>query len=148
MPPPRTPIKRGQVWTSLANFLTNWKQHCHAGIPDRRKYWDPFSLSYSFLAEARRLWELERDQDTLVVAEAAMLLHIAYCHNGIDQLGHDYLLCGLSIGQAIGLFDQGPLSEDQTMSDAMVFAAWSFYRWTTWVLHGHGNTVFPRSCRC
>ncbi|KAK4651101.1 hypothetical protein QC762_0089200 [Podospora pseudocomata] len=53
-------------------------------------YWSPHNLAYQFLAEAKRLWELESDTPRLTTIQAAMLMNVNTNMNTMDEIGFNY----------------------------------------------------------
>lgn len=92
-------------------------------------HWAPLNLSYRFLAEARRLWEIEAGEVTLVHIQTALVLNIVYTHNGLDLPGRTYFVQAIAMGHEMGLFGANVLVDDEQLSNARLFTAWSIFRW-------------------
>jgi hypothetical protein len=99
-------------------------------VPNRTSFWDPDTLAYRFLAEAKRLWELEDEEPKLTTVHAGCLINAAMDVNGHDKPGIVYALKALNIAQELGLF-RAPLTEDQKLNDAKAFTAWGISTWLT-----------------
>jgi hypothetical protein len=99
-------------------------------LPNRAKFWDPDNLTYRFLAEARRLWELESDDEKLTTIQAGCLIHGSLNVNGYDRLGRQYTAQAYEMAQRMGLFQpfQGrpidPKFEDARILTALGLATW------------------------
>lgn len=113
----------------LVNALLAEACHSFIGIPNRHQFWVPQSLRYRFLAEAKRLWELESDRVDLVTVQAATLLNLIYSHNGMDKVGQPYLMHGLRLAQQLELFGDHAHVKNQRMIHARVFTAWALFNW-------------------
>ena len=59
------------------------------------------SLRYQFLAEARRLWELETGKCKLTTIHAALLFNAIYNINAMDKIGWAYTLQGVAIAHKL-----------------------------------------------
>ncbi|RFU81128.1 hypothetical protein TARUN_1082 [Trichoderma arundinaceum] len=113
----------------LVNVLLAEACHSFIGIPNRDQFWVPQSLRYRFLAEAKRLWEQESDSVDLVTVQAATLLNLVYSHNGMDKVGHPYLLRALDVAQQLELFGDHANEKNERMKHARVFTAWALFNW-------------------
>ncbi|KAK1830892.1 hypothetical protein QBC39DRAFT_100834 [Podospora conica] len=117
----------------MVNTILASACHCYRGIPDRDKFWQPQSLGYKFLAEARRLWELEcrSDPPSLTVAQSAMLLNIEYNHNSMDKIGHTFLKKAVTMAESLGIFKIKARDEikSRKMRAARDAFAWGLYSW-------------------
>ncbi|KAL7822712.1 hypothetical protein V8C26DRAFT_179922 [Trichoderma gracile] len=113
----------------LVNALLAEACHSFIGIPNRHQFWVPQSLRYRFLAEAKRLWELESDRVDLVTVQAATLLNLIYSHNGMDKVGQPYLMHALRVAQQLDLFGDHAHEKSQRMIHARVFTAWALFNW-------------------
>lgn len=109
-------------------------KHSYTGIPNRQQFWNPQSLGYKFLAEARRLWELERESGaiTLPMAQSAALLNIEYNHNGMDKVGYASLKQAITMARDLGIFDADVQAQirSKQMRKAREFFAWALFSWT------------------
>jgi hypothetical protein len=105
-------------------------QTCSRILSNSTNFWDPETLSYRFLAEAKRLWELEDDEPKLTTVHAGCLINSAMDVNGHDKPGIAYAQKALSIAQELGIF-RAPLTGDQRLKDAKAFTAWGISTWLT-----------------
>ncbi|KAF2651945.1 hypothetical protein K491DRAFT_72640 [Lophiostoma macrostomum CBS 122681] len=70
----------------LVNTVLACATQACADIPDRTKFWLPRSLQYQFLAEAKRLLELESGTSArLTTLQAITLLNFTLNMNGMDE---------------------------------------------------------------
>ncbi|CEI61389.1 hypothetical protein FVEN_g5898 [Fusarium venenatum] len=111
----------------LVNAVLAEACHSYRKVTRRAQYWRPETLGYRFLAETKRLWALETGKSKLTTLHAAMVLHIIYTMNGMDQVGISYLLQSVRLAQNLKLF--APEKTEGRMRTARVFTAWSLYRW-------------------
>ncbi|RNJ53621.1 hypothetical protein D7B24_001633 [Verticillium nonalfalfae] len=105
--------------------------HGYSAISDRYRFWDPQKLTYQFLAEARRLWEIEMQsgEDKIATVQAAMILCAGYSTTGLDQLGTEYLRQGARMAERLQIF--GSLDHVQNPLRRRV------YGMTAWALFGY-----------
>ncbi len=116
---------------TVSRPLTHFQQHLHSALPDRRQFWKPQSLGYKFLAEARRLWELERQygEVTLTTAISGVLLNVEYNHNSMDKLGRNFLAESVAMANELGIFDPDATEKipSRKMRTAREFFAWGLF---------------------
>jgi hypothetical protein len=113
---------------ALRYGLLTKTQHCNREDTHRSEFWNPSSLAYQFLAEARRLWEAEASQPGLATIQATTILSGLCNMNGADQLGYSYLKQAVEMASDIKLFDQSDISISRA-GDARIFTAWMLYAW-------------------
>ncbi|KAI8710723.1 Zn(2)-C6 fungal-type domain-containing protein [Fusarium sp. LHS14.1] len=111
----------------LVNAVLAEACHSYRGATHRAQFWRPETLGYRFLEEAKRLWELESGKIKLTTLHAAMVLHIIYTINGMDQIGISYLLQSVQLAQDLKLL--APEQEKGRKRAARIFTAWALYRW-------------------
>ncbi|KAF2819660.1 hypothetical protein CC86DRAFT_388059 [Ophiobolus disseminans] len=114
----------------LVNALLAKACTCSRIVPDSTKFWDPDTLTYRFLAEAKRLWELEDGEPKLTTVHAGCLINAAMDVIGHDKLGIAYATKALSIAHDLGVF-RAPLTDDQKMNEAKAFTSWGIASWLT-----------------
>ncbi|KAH1610372.1 hypothetical protein KXX44_001970 [Aspergillus fumigatus] len=66
------------------------------------------SLGKKLYAEIQRLWQLEKDQLNLPVAQSSILIGILCCTLGIDRLGTKYILHGAELCHKLDLHCETP----------------------------------------
>lgn len=100
-------------------------------LPHRYEYWSPRNMTYQFLAEAKRLWEIEAtgSRVRLTTIQAAILLHLINLINAMDAVGSPYTQRAVSLAQRIGLFGPSGAGQDTKRSNAKLFTAWALYNW-------------------
>jgi hypothetical protein len=117
----------------------NRLQTCSRILPNSTKFWDPDTLTYRFLAEAKRLWELEDGDPKLTTVHAGFLISASMDVIGQDKPGLEYTVKALSIARRLGVL-QAPLLDDsygrsvfldRKYEDAKSFTAWGLFSWLT-----------------
>jgi hypothetical protein len=100
-------------------------------MANRTEYWNPQTLGYKFLAEAKRLWEMEQiEKKTLTTLQAALVINITYNSDSMDKLGVTYSVQAIAMAEELDIF--GPLTsmESERMRQSCNFTAWGLYFWT------------------
>ncbi|KAL2684517.1 hypothetical protein Neosp_005595 [[Neocosmospora] mangrovei] len=114
----------------LVNAVLAVGCHCHTGLPHRTELWNPDSLGYQFLAEAKRLWEAEMPQErTLTTLQAGLVMNLIFTIYGMDSLASAYLVQATTIANELGLFDASTNIEDLRLRHSYNFTAWSLFHW-------------------
>jgi hypothetical protein len=114
----------------LVNALLAKACTCSRILPNSTNFWDPDTLTYRFLAEAKRLWELEDGELSLTTVHAGCLINAAMDVNGHDKPGIVYAQKALSMAQKLGIFT-APLVDDPKLNEAKAFTAWGISTWLT-----------------
>ncbi|UPX19678.1 uncharacterized protein EKO05_0009933 [Ascochyta rabiei] len=73
-------------------------------VKDRNKPFSESSIQTSFYHEARRLWDLEKDRDSLTKVQAGMIFYLVLAKYGRDRDGQRFLLDACKTAQHLGLF--------------------------------------------
>jgi hypothetical protein len=94
---------------------------------NRAKFWNPQTLGYQFLAEARRLWEFETGNVHLTTIQAAMVISIVHGANGSDKIGDSYLKQAVSAAHSIQLFSLPTQAIDHVEYNARAITAWALF---------------------
>lgn len=104
-------------------------QVCYPSFSDRAQYWNPKTLVYRFLAEAKRLWELEATAPSLTTLQAGVILFVFHNLSGIDEIGQAYRINSIALAHEMELFS-GPIQgETERLRNGKLFTAWSLYKW-------------------
>ncbi|CAA9956667.1 Zn-C6 fungal-type DNA-binding domain protein [Pyrenophora teres f. maculata] len=112
-------------------------------IHDSTQFWNPHTLGYLFLAEAKRLWELECSESrSLTTIQAALVLQMALNENGLDRIGLSYMLHALLIAKDIDLFQKPKWPTDEEMMKARIVTAWGFFNWQSMYCYYFFRTSF------
>ncbi|KAF2008697.1 hypothetical protein BU24DRAFT_429269 [Aaosphaeria arxii CBS 175.79] len=110
----------------LVNAVLAWACFCDQENPCRAEFWNPDNLGYRFLAEARRLWELEVIQPQLTTIHAALILNVVYNMNGADKLGYRYNAQAVAMANELEIFSPST-GISKREQDARDFTAWFLY---------------------
>jgi hypothetical protein len=100
-------------------------------LSDRYEYWNPRNYGYQFLAEAKRLWEIETmtNRVRLTTIQASVLLHLSNVMNAIDGVGSTYTELAVDMAHKIKLFGPNGTTQDTKRRNARVFTAWALFNW-------------------
>ena len=123
----RPPPDLGRVSLGLAPLTET--QHCYRPLANRAEYWNPQTLGYRFLAEARRLWELELGSPKLTTIHASLLLNLVNNISGADKVGWPYTIRAIHEANAIGLFRREEAAADDRLQRGRDFTAWAVFCW-------------------
>jgi hypothetical protein len=113
----------------LVNAVLAAASHYQLSLPGRNEPWNGQSLSYRFFAEAKRLWELELGESTLTTLQAALVMNAVYNMDGLDQVGHIYMVSAAKIAQNMNLFAPQAVDQPADVHVARRFTAWSLFSW-------------------
>lgn len=107
-----------------------YRQVCYADLMNRAEYWNPRTLTYQFIAEAKRLWELDAHEPRITTIQAGMLFNVFYNLSGLDEVGQAYRLHAMTLVRDMRLFEIN--SEGTRRSQwGRAVTAWAFYNWET-----------------
>ncbi|KAK4216540.1 hypothetical protein QBC37DRAFT_86806 [Rhypophila decipiens] len=114
----------------------------------RGEHWNPKFIGYQFLAEARRLFDIESEVERphilpsdplgpqklkewechqLTTIQACVLLNLTYNCNGSDAIGWRYTARALDMAREIGLFDGADEYGDRHTQCVRTYTAWAVY---------------------
>lgn len=118
----------------LVNAVLAAACHMSREIPDRTKFWVPQTLGYQFLAEAKRLWEVEsrKDSANLTTIQAAIVLSIVATTTAMDKVGTSYLLQAITMAMSLDMFRATMGTENEKVRRARAFTAWGLFCWQAW----------------
>lgn len=92
----------------------------------RADYWLPDNLGSRFLAEAKRLLELEQRVGRLTSVQAAVIINLTCNANGIDDLSWSYLYQAVEMARQLDLFAVIPeASQEEQVASATT--AWCLF---------------------
>ncbi|KAI0845263.1 hypothetical protein F5Y00DRAFT_265794 [Daldinia vernicosa] len=112
----------------LVNAVLGAAWHGYSRMKNRAEYWNPDNLGYRFLAEARRLFELEQAQPAITTAQAAAIINLTCNLNGIDEISWIYTYKSIEIARDLSLFSPGP-DESKEWQVAAGTTAWCLFNW-------------------
>jgi hypothetical protein len=104
-------------------------QICSPSLPGRSEYWNPQNLAYRFLAEAKRLWELEATEPCLTTIHAGVILNVFHNLSGLDAIGQVYRLNSVSLARRLRLFDEHIPGQSKRIRDGRLYTAWALFSW-------------------
>ncbi|KAJ3473207.1 hypothetical protein NLG97_g10449 [Lecanicillium saksenae] len=117
----------------LVNIVLAYASVCNPKFSKRSEYWNPETLSYKFLAEARRLWELASLEPHITTVQAGILFSVFYNLSGLDQVGQAYRIHGVAVANALGIMGEPIAEEPLRTQRGKAFTAWTVYNWETLV---------------
>ncbi|KAF4434910.1 nitrate assimilation regulatory nirA [Fusarium acutatum] len=112
--------------------MLNSQSFC-SDTASRLEYWNPGSLRYRFLAESRRLWELELEKEpSITTLQAAMVLNPVYNMTSLEtqaSLGLSLGAQALALSHKLGILESLPAELDQRQRHVYGYTAWCLYYW-------------------
>ncbi|RFN43459.1 hypothetical protein FIE12Z_12303, partial [Fusarium flagelliforme] len=94
------------------------------------QFWNPNSLGYKFLAEAKRLWAVEESRErSLTTLQAALIMNTIVNMFGIDKLASAYLVQAIDIAHELGLFEPTTYIMHKKLRHSYDLTAWSLFHW-------------------
>jgi hypothetical protein len=112
---------------NLAHLI--WSQVCSPRFSNRAEYWNPHTLLYRFMAEAKRLWELEAHVPRITTVQAGMIFNVFHNLCGLDEVGQAYRIQAIALAHKLSLFDSVTDGKSERMCHGMAFTAWALYSW-------------------
>ncbi|KAH6650068.1 hypothetical protein F5144DRAFT_555191 [Chaetomium tenue] len=134
----------------LVNAVLCMGCFCHRGLQGRSEFWNPKNIGYQFLAEAKRLFEVESElerpfrnpadptwerrdmeweQTRLTTIQAALMLTLIYNLNGTDKLGWRFTLKAIEMADEIQLLDLPLEHHTPEMQCVRTYTAWGLFCW-------------------
>ncbi|KAF4972199.1 hypothetical protein FSARC_1181 [Fusarium sarcochroum] len=113
----------------LVNTILAAGCHTYMSLQERAQFWNPNNLTYRFLAEAKRLWELQCGQSSLTSIQAAIVLNTISDSDTMENIGKSYMLQAVAMAHDIDLFKVDPRIKSRKMQRARAFTAWCLYTW-------------------
>lgn len=134
----------------LVNAVLCIGSYHHRGLQGRAEYWNPANIVYMFLAESKRLFEIdselerpipmpndphgerrlrEWEERRLTTIQAGLLLNVLYLFNGSDKIGWRYSLRAIEMAHEINLFGPAQPETDREMRNVREFTAWIVFTW-------------------
>lgn len=102
---------------------------CDPEIPNRSEYWNPASLTYKFLVEAKRLWELEADTPRISTIQAGMILNGISNFSGLDEIGQAYYRQSVVLANDLHLYDRPANLANERSRQGKIYTAWALFCW-------------------
>ncbi|KAJ4226248.1 hypothetical protein NW759_004832 [Fusarium solani] len=116
----------------LVNIVLAYACVCYPGFSNRAEYWNPNTLAYRFLAEAKRLWELECPEPCITTIQAGILFSVFHNLCGLDEIGQPYRIHAVSLAHELRIFDVMDV-RSQRIQNGRAYTAWALYIWETLV---------------
>ncbi|KAH7174944.1 uncharacterized protein B0J16DRAFT_364916 [Fusarium flagelliforme] len=113
----------------LVNVVLAYCCTCYTPLPDRAEYWNPKTLTYRFIAEAKRLWELEALEPCITTVQAGIILNVFYNLSGLDEIGQAYRVSSVSMANKLNLFSGCTPGPTERIRRGNSFTAWAIYKW-------------------
>ncbi|KAL7936549.1 hypothetical protein V8C35DRAFT_295798 [Trichoderma chlorosporum] len=124
--------RRDYCSSMLVNIVLAYSCVCYPGFTDRAEYWNPKSLVYRFVGEAKRLWELEYEPHITTI-QAGILFNVFHNLCGLDEIGQAYRIRAIDMAHKMQLFDGTVSGRDYKMQRSMAFLAWTLFNWESLV---------------
>ncbi|KAH7169062.1 hypothetical protein DER46DRAFT_624358 [Fusarium sp. MPI-SDFR-AT-0072] len=108
---------------------------CHATptVAYRNEHWNPQNIGYIFLAEARRLLELETGRSKITTVQAMLVMNITMNDHGVDSASYQYLTKAVALANLMGLFNSPSeymeQDADQDIKVVREVTAWALFAW-------------------
>ncbi|KAG5956742.1 hypothetical protein E4U58_006433 [Claviceps cyperi] len=120
-----------------------WTTACYPSFPLRAEYWNPNTMLYRFMAEAKRIWELEHSSPQITTIQAGIIFNVIYNLCGLDEVGQPYRLHAVALARWMRLFMRvGIADADSRLCSGKAFTAWALYNWET--LHAFSFMLAPQ----
>ncbi|KAG5936977.1 hypothetical protein E4U60_002180 [Claviceps pazoutovae] len=90
------------------------------------------ALGYEFLAEAKKLWDLEKDRPILITTiQAALVLSVTLNVCSAEALGMRYTRAAVAMAIDHGLYDESNAQrKSEPIQQAHDFTAWCLHNWS------------------
>ncbi|RGP76742.1 hypothetical protein FLONG3_5182 [Fusarium longipes] len=115
----------------LVNIVLAYACVCYPQMSNRVEYWNPDNLVYRFVAEAKRLWELDAKVPRITTIQAGILFTVFHNFCGVDEVGKAYRLHAISLAQQLSIFDTAVASRSDRIQKGREYTAWALYNWET-----------------
>ncbi|KAE9579504.1 hypothetical protein CGMCC3_g4725 [Colletotrichum fructicola] len=117
----------------LVNITLAYACVCYQQFSNRVEYWNPNTLGYRFLAEAKRLWELQASEPRLTTIQAGILFSVFHNLCGLDELGQPYRIHSVTLARRLRLFSKSSCGNNDSKRKGWAYTAWALYNWETLV---------------
>jgi hypothetical protein len=105
-------------------------QQCRNSVSEPAEYWNPNSLGYKFLEEARRLWIVEvMHNRSLTTLQAALVVNTIVNMFDMDPLSSAFLVRSIEIAHELGLFEPTTYIMNKKLRNSYDLTAWSLFHW-------------------
>ena len=104
-------------------------QVCYPGFSNRAQYWNPHTLQYRFVAEAKRIWELIATEPHITTVQSGILFNVFHNLCGLDEIGQAYRIQAIALAHELRLFNGSMSGESSRIRNGRGFTAWALYSW-------------------
>ncbi|KAM0250860.1 hypothetical protein ACHAP5_002079 [Fusarium lateritium] len=115
----------------LVNVLLAYACVCNPRLSNRVEYWNPSSFMYRFLAEAKRLWELEATIALITTIQAGIIFSVIHNLCGLDEIGQAYRIQAVTLSHRLRIFDTDVEGQSNRLRRGRQYTAWAMYNWET-----------------
>ncbi|KAF4873399.1 Nitrogen assimilation transcription factor nirA [Colletotrichum siamense] len=115
----------------LVNITLAYACVCYPQFSNRVEYWNPNTLGYRFLAEAKRLWELQASEPRVTTIQAGILFSVFHNLCGLDEIGQPYRIHGVNLARKLRLFSKSSCGNNDSKRKGWAYTAWALYNWET-----------------
>lgn len=117
----------------LVNAILAHACHATPTVAYRNEHWNPQTLGYMFLAEARRLLELETGRPKITTIQAMLVMNITMNDHGVEGAAYQYLTKAVALAYMMGFFNSASeLEADQDVKIVLEVTAWALFAWQGW----------------
>ncbi|KAH8897378.1 hypothetical protein GQ53DRAFT_638658 [Thozetella sp. PMI_491] len=109
----------------LVNITLAYACVCYPKFSDRAEYWNPHTLVYRFLAEAKRIWELEAAAARITTIQAGILFSVFHNLSGLDEIGQAYRIQAVALAHKLRLFDGPGAEKSERLRRGRAYTAWA-----------------------
>ncbi|QIX02099.1 hypothetical protein AMS68_007616 [Peltaster fructicola] len=113
----------------LVNAVLASASHGYHQNAKRSHVWDASNITYRFTVEAKRLLEMEREQDSLTTIQALLILGIDCNRNAIDKVGWNYFAQAVVMARRMGLMSALHHVTDSDERLAKAKTGWAVFTW-------------------
>ncbi|RKL38961.1 hypothetical protein BFJ72_g7091 [Fusarium proliferatum] len=115
----------------LVNVTLAYACVCYPNFTNRVEYWNPNTLAYRFIAEAKRLWELEASIPRMTTIQAGILFSVFHNLCGLDEVGKPYRVHAVALANQLRIFDTIDIAKSKRIQRGTENLAWAMYNWET-----------------
>ncbi|KAM0350165.1 hypothetical protein ACHAPU_003330 [Fusarium lateritium] len=114
----------------LVNAILAVGCQCKNYFSEPAEFWNPSSLGFKFLEEARRLWILEiTHHRSLTTLQAALILNTVVNMFDMDPLSSAYMVQATKMAHELGLFESTTYIKNRAVRHSYDLTAWSLFHW-------------------
>lgn len=84
---------------------------------------------YRFLAEAKRLWELEATIARITTIQPGIIFSVIHNLCGLDEIGQAYRIQAVALSHRLRIFDTVEEGQSERRRRGRQYTAWAVYNW-------------------